>query len=67
MLIQNPSRDLRDLLGSDTNKLMQASCEDDIASPCVVYQCMRGIVMETTLRDDVLMLLRQSVNKSNAA
>lgn len=67
MLISNPSRDLRDLLGHDTNKLIQSCCYDDITPPCIVFQSMRGVVMETPLRDDMLMLLRQTVTKSNAA
>lgn len=67
LLEQNASRDLRDLLGTDTNKFIQSSCQHEIVSPCVVLRSVKGFVMETSLREDLRVLLKLTIDRSNAA
>lgn len=67
ILSANPSRDLRELLGPDTNRLIQSSCCDTLTPPCVVFGSVRGFVMESSLRFDLLSQLKSTLHGSNAA
>jgi hypothetical protein len=67
MLTANPSRDLRELLGPDTNQLIHASCCATITPPCIVFGSIRGFVMESSLRFYFLNQLKSTLHGSNAA
>lgn len=67
ILLTNPSRDIRELMGSDTNRLIQATCENDITQPPIVFESIRGFAMDITLRHQVLSHLKDALHGSNAA
>ena len=67
VLRNNFSKDLRDLLGSETNRLLHASCRHDVTSPCISFSAVRGLVLDRDLRAEILLYLKHCVNKSGAA
>jgi vacuolar fusion protein MON1 len=67
VLRNNFSKDIRDLLGSETTRLMQASCRHDITSPCIAYSAVRGMVMDRELRAEVMRYVQHCVVTSGAA
>ena len=67
MLANNPSRDLRELLGVDTDRLLNAACDDDVTSPCVTFQAISGFSLDSDLRDDLIQQMRCCIENSNAA
>lgn len=54
-------------MGSDTNRLIQATCENDITQPPIVFESIRGFAMDITLRHQVLSHLKDALLGSNAA
>ena len=67
ILKSNPSKDLRELLGSDTKRLMHAVCECDITPPAVVFNSVKGFALDSAARARLLTLLTQCLAQSNAA
>lgn len=68
VLNQNSSKDLRDLLGFDTTRLMQSACSGDLTPTCIAFESARGYAMpEADLRDELLANLRECVEMSGAA
>lgn len=67
VLRNNFSKDLRDLLGSETSRLLKASCKQDITSPCIAYSAVRGMVMDRELRADIMRYVQHCVATSGAA
>ena len=67
VLRNNFSKDLRDLLGSETNRLLHASCRYDVTSPSISFSAVRGLVLDRELRAEILLYLKHCVNKSGAA
>ena len=68
VLTQNSSKDLRDLLGCDTTRLMQSACSGDLTPTCIAFESARGYVIEVTeLREELLTSLRECVEMSGAA
>jgi hypothetical protein len=67
ILKSNPSKDLRDLLGSDTRRLMLAACKDDLTPPAIVFSSVRGFALDGPARSLLLMLLHQCLSQSHAA
>jgi hypothetical protein len=67
ILASNPSKDVRELLGADTNRLVLAGCRDDVAPPCVVFKATRGFYMERDQRSALTEHLKVALLRSNAA
>jgi hypothetical protein len=67
VLSQNSSKDLRDLLGSDTKRLMHAACSTDLTPNCIAFESLMGYVMDKSVREDVLAVLKNCVEVSGAA
>ena len=67
MLENDHSKDLRDLLGSDTARLMHAVCKEEITPYCVAFNAVQGFAMEASEREKVNSLMRVCVNSSGAA
>jgi len=67
VLSQNSSKDLRDLLGYDTSRLMLSACNTDLTPTCIAFESTRGYVMDNSLRSDILSSLRDCVEMSGAA
>ena len=67
VLRNNFSKDLRDLLGSESSRLLHASCRHDITSPCISFSAIHGMVMDRDLRAEVLRYLSHCVDSSGAA
>jgi len=67
ILSQNSSKDLRDLLGPDTTRLMHFACKSDLVPTCIAFEATKGFTMESALRDDLLGGLRECVESSGAA
>lgn len=66
VLKNNFSKDLRDLLGSETNRLLHASCRHDITSPTIAYSALHSMLMPYELRMDISNSLKQVVHQSGA-
>ena len=67
ILRNNSSKDLRDLLGYDTTRLMDSACLSDLCPTSIAFQSVRGFPMEKTLREDILLHLQNCVERSGAA
>ncbi len=61
------SKDLRDLLGPDSIKLMQSACQPSITPPQIAFNAVAGFVMNQKLRCEIGDCLNNIVHKSNAA
>jgi hypothetical protein len=67
ILKSNPSKDLRELLGSDTKRLMHAACKDDITPPPIVFSSVKGFALDSNARASLLDLLHQCLSQASAA
>ena len=67
ILSLNSSKDLRDLLGYDTTRLMHAACESDLTPPSIAFDCVRGFPMPKSLREELLENLHRCVESSGSA
>lgn len=67
VLSQNSSKDLRDLLGYDTTRLMHAACNTELTPVGIAFESIKGCVMDPTLRAELLGSLRNCVETSGAA
>ena len=67
ILKSNPSKDIRELLGSDTKRLMHAICKDDITAPTIVFNSVKGFALDASARLLLLDLLNQCLLQSKAA
>ena len=67
VLTQNSSKDLRDLLGYDTTRIMHAACSTDLTPTCIAFESTRGYVMDSSLRTEIVSILRNCVETSGAA
>ena len=63
----NPSADIRQLLGPDTMRLMSVACEPLITPVWVAFECLRSLTCIRDLREEVVMSMNHCVNESNAA
>lgn len=66
VLENNSSKDIRDLLGPETNRLFQAACMTDIITPCIAFQCVKSYCLSKELRDEINAILRLCVDNSGA-
>lgn len=67
LLKTNPSRDVRDLIGVDTSKLMLAAAPRDICPPCIAFHAISGVVIDENLRTEFSVNLKWCLEQSNAA
>ena len=63
----NSSADIRQLLGTDTMRLMSVACEPVITPVWVAFECIRSLTCTRELREEVVMSMNHCVNESNAA
>jgi hypothetical protein len=61
------SKDLRDLLGLDTTRLMNAACHADLTPISISFEAAKGFVMDKDLRDEISLQLKNCVINSGAA
>ena len=66
VLTSNPSADIRQLLGSDSTKLLNSACSDDVVDASIVFESIKSFVCSKELRDDILFHLKYCVEKSGA-
>jgi hypothetical protein len=66
VLRSHPSKDLRELLGTDTFRLMHAACSDNLVPPQVAFRAIRGCPIDIELRCELLALLRACTRNSEA-
>ncbi len=67
ILEEDSARDLRDLLGPDTTRLLHHACRTEIVPPCIAFHAVQGFAMDSALRKDVLTRLELCVRSSGAA
>jgi hypothetical protein len=67
MLRSNQSKDIRDLLGSDTTRWMNAACESDLTPLCIAFEAVKGFTMDKELRSEISSYLQTCVDNSGAA
>lgn len=67
MLERNAGKDLRELLGTDTTRLMNAACQDETIPPHIAFNAVKGFPLEYDARQGVCAALRLCVEKSDAA
>ena len=67
VLERNASKDLRELLGTDSSRLMHAACRDEIVSPHIAFNAVRGFPIESNYRRTIHSILRNCVEFSDAA
>ena len=67
VLRMNAAKDIRDLLGYDSMKLMHESCRNDITPSCIAFSAVNGFVCAIDLRDEVTAHLKQCIESSGAA
>lgn len=63
----NPSADLRQLLGSDTTRLMHAACVSELVPTCIAFESVSSFVCPKDIRDDIGHILKTCVEGSGAA
>lgn len=63
----NSSKDLRDLLGSDTTRLMSSACQSDLTPTCIAFESVSGFAMDKEHREQVHALMKDCVDRSGAA
>ena len=63
----NSSADIRQLLGTDTMRLMSVACEPVITPVWVAFECIRSLTCTRELREQVVMSMNHCVNESIAA
>ncbi len=67
LLRSNPSKDLRELLGAETFRLMHAACSQELVPPNIAFKSVNGCPIDLELRSEVLALLRACIRNSDAA
>lgn len=66
VLKSNSSKDIRDLLGPETNQLLHAACRTDIVSPSIAFQAVKIVNMNGDLRSDIQTILKSCVEISGS-
>lgn len=67
ILENNSSKDIRDLLGPETTRLLHATCPSDITSPYIAFQCVKSFAMANDFRNDLNQYIKRCVENSNSA
>lgn len=63
----NQSKDIRDLLGPETTRLLHSSCSTDCTSPYIAFQCVQAFSMPFEFRNDINQLTKKCVESSGSA
>lgn len=63
----NPAADIRQLIGTDTTRLLSAACESVLTPIPIALDCLNSLMCPKELREEVVMYLSHTVNESNAA
>eukprot|EP01038_Epipyxis_sp_PR26KG_P016072 gene16072-21827_t len=63
----NPSADVRQLLGADTTRLMKTTCQSHVTPPFISFHAIRSFTCYKELREDIKNNLRSCVENSGAA
>lgn len=66
VLENNSSRDIRDLLGPESTRILHASCENDMTSPYISFQCVKSFPMQFDVRKEVNQSLYECVDRSGS-
>lgn len=66
VLNNNFSADIRQLLGTDTMRMLTAACSDEISLPIIAFESIKSLTCTKELREDVLFHLKYCVEKSGA-
>ncbi len=66
ILAANSSKDLRDLLGNDTTRLMHAACPTNLTPNSIAFESVCGFPLDRSVRESVLVNLQACVNASGA-
>lgn len=67
VLENNPSTDIRQLLGSDSDQILGSSCQGALAPACVAFHSIATAYCDKPLRDDIAAHLKICVEHSGAA
>jgi hypothetical protein len=67
VLENDSSKDLRDLLGYDTARLMHAACKEEITPYCIAFDAVQGFALDVEDREKISSLLGTCVTSSGAA
>ena len=67
VLRMNPAKDIRELLGYDSMKLMHETCKHDVTPACIAFTAVNGFVCAPDLRNDITSHLKSCVSNSGAA
>ena len=66
VLIQNPAKDIRELLGLDSMRLLQTSCKHEGTSQYITFNAIPGFVCTTDLREELTVHLKNCIGLSGA-
>ncbi len=67
LLRNNSSKDIRDLLGPETERLLKAACADEITPPPIAFHAVRSTCLPHPLRLSLSSALATCVQESNSA
>jgi hypothetical protein len=67
ILADNSAKDLRDLLGADTTRIMHAACKTEITPPSIAFHAVKAFMLDPAIRKELVTRLRSCVDKSGAA
>jgi hypothetical protein len=67
ILKNNPSADLRQLLGTDTTRIMNSVCENDITPNFIAFNAVKSFTCQKELRDEISFQFKYCVEISGAA
>jgi hypothetical protein len=67
VLENNPSTDIRQLLGSDSDQILSSSCQGSLTPISIAFHAIATTYCDKSLRDDISIHLKTCVDKSGAA
>jgi hypothetical protein len=66
VLSKQPSADLRQLLGVDTTRLMNAACVSDLTTPSIAFDALKSFVCSKEVREELGGIIKTCVENSGA-
>ena len=67
VLAKNPSKDIRQLLGSDSLKLMNETFDNDMCSKDIAFNAVNAFILEENIRSQISTTLHTCLRSSGAA
>ncbi|KAJ1442903.1 trafficking protein Mon1-domain-containing protein [Ochromonadaceae sp. CCMP2298] len=67
VFLNNPSADIRQLLGPDTTRLLSAACAPALTPESVAFEAVPSVACPRALKEEILVSLRHSVLETKAA